>query len=327
VSKIAYESRRFTDDAQSVLVTAQRICDEYARQGLRLTLRQLYYQFIARNLFPDSRLVTLPDGNRTKNHDKNYKWLGNQVSDGRVAGLIDWNHITDTSRSPSGGDGGWDSPREFAQAAARQYTVTKWDNQPEYVEVWVEKEALAQVVRRTTSRWNVLSFACKGYTSQSAMHDAAQRIRVEEGQGRKATVIHLGDHDPSGLDMTRDIQDRLRLFWSDAEVDRIALNMDQVLALNPPPSPAKVTDSRARDYIEEYGEDSWELDAIEPAALDTLIEEAILGHLDMGLRQERLDLQDAKRRELSAIADNYDMLLDYAREQGWYEEEDNDQQD
>ena len=320
--KIAYETKRFTPEGELVIAQAERLCDEYARQGLRLTLRQLYYQFIARNLFPDSRLVTLPDGAQTKNHDKNYKWLGNLISDGRISGLIDWRHITDTSRAPQGGDSGFDSPREFLEAVVSSYRVTKWDNQPEYVEVWVEKEALNQVIRRTASRWNVTSFACKGYTSQSAMHDAAQRLRREEGTGKKVTIIHLGDHDPSGLDMSRDIQERLRMFWADATVDRIALNMDQVTELNPPPSPAKVTDPRGRGYVEEFGDDSWELDAIEPAALDTLIENAILEHLDMELRQERIELEERKQREIQAISDNYDDMLAYAVAQGWWDGDD-----
>lgn len=112
------------------------------------------------------------------------------------------------------------------------------------------------------------------------------------------------------------------MFWSDAHVDRIALNMDQIEELNPPPSPAKITDSRATAYIEEFGEDSWELDAIEPAALDTLIEAAILEHLDMDLRQERIELEERKQREIQAIADNYDSMLEYARDNGWWTEED-----
>ncbi len=115
--------------------------------------------------------------------------------------------------------------------------------------------------------------------------------------------------------MTRDIQDRLRMFRSSARVDRIALNMDQIIALDPPPSPAKITDPRARDYIERYGDESWELDAIDPAALDGLVERAILSHLDLDLRQLRLDREEAEKVQLAAIADNYDLLLGYLRDE------------
>jgi len=312
MSKIAYETRRFTSDAETVLVQASQICDEYARQGYGLTLRQLYYQFIARDLFPESRRDLLMG---TKNTEKNYKWLGTVVSDGRIAGRLDWSHISDRTRSPQGGDSGWDSPRQIIETSAGQYGITHWDGQPEYVEVWVEKEALADVISRTSGRWDVTSFACKGYTSQSSMHTAARRLRAREAEGRKVTVIHLDDHDPSGVDMTRDIQDRLRMFRSSARVDRIALNMDQIIALDPPPSPAKITDPRARDYIERYGDESWELDAIDPAALDGLVERAILSHLDLDLRQLRLDREEAEKVQLAAIADNYDLLLGYLRDE------------
>ena len=318
MSKIMYEDRRFRPVSHGVIAQAERLCDEYARQGYQLTLRQLYYQFIARNLFPDAWMNEAG----TKNHEGNYDRLGKLISDARIAGLIDWAHIMDRTRSPSGGDSGWNSPREIIESSADQYGITHWDNQPEYVEVWVEKEALADVISRTSNRWDVTSFACKGYTSQSSMHTAARRIRYQEAKGRKATIIHLGDHDPSGIDMTRDIQDRLAMFWSEATVDRIALNMDQIEELNPPPSPAKVTDSRANDYIDRFGTDSWELDAIEPAALDTLVEGAILSHLNMGLRQERLDREEREKVQLSAIADNYDLMLDYLRSENLLEEDD-----
>jgi hypothetical protein len=319
MSKILYESRRFTPDAEAVLAQAGEICDEYARQGYGLTLRQLYYQFIARDLFPDSRRDMLMG---TKNTEKNYKWLGTVISDGRIAGRLDWAHISDRTRSPQGGDSGWDSPRQIIESSADQYGISHWDGQPEYVEVWVEKEALADVISRTSNRWDVTSFACKGYTSQSSMHTAARRLRSMEMTGRKVTVIHLGDHDPSGMDMTRDIQDRLAMFRSAASVDRIALNMDQIEELNPPPSPAKITDPRARDYIEMYGDQSWELDAIDPAALDTLVEGAILEHLDLTLRQERLDQEEREKVQLSAIADNYDLLLEYLRSENLLDEDD-----
>lgn len=80
----------------------------------------------------------------------------------------------------------------------------------------------------------------------------------------RRVILHLGDHDPSGIDMTRDISDRLELFGADVEVKRIALNWDQIDEFTPPPNPAKLSDSRAGAYIAEYGDESWELDALEP---------------------------------------------------------------
>ena len=328
--KTNFSGEGFKGAALDVITQAETICAEYAAQGLTLTLRQLYYRFIARDLFPESRRDAVSG---TQNTERNYKWLGDLVSRGRVAGMIDWSHITDRTREPDFRDRGWDSPADILAAIAEQYKIPRWTGQPEYVEVWVEKEALAEVIRRTAGRWDVTSFACKGSPSTSSMYEAGMRLRRQERGGRKCSVIYLGDHDPTGIDISRDIADRLALFGSRADVERIALNMDQVLALNPPPSPVKVSDSRTSGYINRFGTDEcWELDAIEPADLDTLIEGAILAHLDLDLRQERLGQEERERAQLTAVHENWPDVLawmlaeDLVREPGEDEPEDGDDQ-
>lgn len=320
MSKIAYARQRFNDAAAAVIAEAERICDDYAAQGYQLTLRQLYYRFIAGDLLPESRRDPVLG---TKNTERNYKWLGELVSSGRIAGLIDWAHITDRTRTPDIEDQGWSSPESMMTSAADGYVISHWEGQPEYVEVWVEKEALGQVIRQAAGAWDVSSFACKGSPSTSAMHDAAVRFRRKERRGHKVTVIYLGDHDPTGIDISRDIQDRLALFLSAARVDRIALNMDQVEALNPPPSPVKVTDSRTNGYIDRFGTDEcWELDAIEPADLDAMIQAAIQEHLDPVMRQARLDREERERGQLVAVRDNWPGILAWLGEEGLLDDED-----
>lgn len=318
MSKIMFAAQRFTETGLAVITEAERICDDYARQGYQLTLRQLYYRFIAGNLFPDSRSFQIPGSDAyTKNTERNYKWLGDLVSNGRIAGLIDWAHITDRTRALNPEDQGWDSPESMLHSASAGYSIPHWEGQPEYIEVWVEKEALGQVVRQAAGTWDVSSFACKGSPSTSSMYQAAVRFRRQERAGRKTTVIYLGDHDPTGIDISRDVQDRLALFRSTVQVERIALNMDQVLALNPPPSPVKVTDSRTNGYIEQFGTDEcWELDAIEPADLDTLIQDAIQAHLDLDLRQARLDREEQERTQLTAVYENWPDVLAWMRTTG-----------
>jgi hypothetical protein len=311
MSKFRYEDRRFTPAAREVVDTADRICAEYAAQGYTLTLRGLYYQFIRRNAFPDSRM----NAAGTKNHQQNYKWLGDLVSDARVAGLIDWNHIEDTTRETSGGDGGWDDPADAIAAMERWYSIPHWPGQSSYLEVWVEKEALLDVVSRPASRWNVASMACKGNPSTSAVRLAAQRLRQFEREGRKTEVIYLGDHDPTGLDISRDIQDRLTMFRSTAEVDRIALNFDQVTD-DLPPSPAKLTDSRAQGYIELYGDDTWELDALEPQVLDALVEEAILARLNRPLYEARVEEEERQKQVLQDLSANWSEILSHMVAEG-----------
>jgi len=314
MSKILYAPQRFTDAATDVILRAEQFCDQYAAQGYQLTLRQLYYRFIATDAFPDSRI---DPASGTKNTERNYKWLGDLVSKARVGGMIDWTHIQDRGRETSGGDSGWRSPESAVYSIARAYGITHWDGQPEYCEVWVEKDALSQVIEQVAGRWDVTSFACKGSPSTSAMHEAAQRLRGYEDSGRKTTVIYLGDHDPTGIDISRDIQDRLRLFWSEAVVNRIALNWDQITD-DLPPSPVKLTDSRASGYIDTFGTDEcWELDALEPQALDALIEAAILEHLDLDLRQARLDREERERAALTAIYENYAAVQSFLHDEGY----------
>jgi hypothetical protein len=320
--KIKYADRKFSPVAQAVIDQAEAICDEYAAQGYNLTLRGLYYQFIRRDAFPESRR----NAAGTKNHQQNYKWLGDLVSDARIGGLVDWSHIDDPTRSAEGGDAGWQSPGDAVASINDWYSIPKWDGQDHYLEVWVEKEALADVISRPCSRWNVRYMACKGSPSTSAMRKAAQRLRAQEREGKKTEVIYLGDHDPTGLDISRDVQDRLEMFWSGATVDRIALNMDQITP-DLPPSPAKLTDSRAAGYIDLYGDDTWELDALEPAFLDGLVEDAILQRLDRSLWDARVRQEEHEKRQLQALSDNWLEILSHMVDQGMVDEDTGDEAD
>jgi hypothetical protein len=174
----------------------------------------------------------------------------------------------------------WDNPSEIIEDAAEQYRRNLWEGQPNYVEVWVEKDALIGIIEQAAKKLDTPCFSCRGFTSSTALWDAADRLKQHGKNGQDCFIIHLGDHDPSGLDMTRDIRDRLQLFGASVAVERIALNMNQIQQYNPPPNPAKMTDTRSKKYIKQYGATSWELDAIEPSELDRLITAAIKNRLD-----------------------------------------------
>lgn len=300
--KIRYQNINFKADSVDMIRKANAVCQAYANAGYNLTLRQLYYQFVSRDWITNTQ--------------QSYKRLGSIVNDARLAGLIDWNHLEDRTRNLAR-LAQWDDPEHAMDAIATQYRTRLWDTQPWYVEVWVEKEALADVVSRPADRWFVPYFACKGYTSQSEMWRAGQRLLEREQAGKKTLIIHLGDHDPSGIDMTRDIETRLWTFGSEVEVKRIALNFDQVEQYDPPPNPAKLTDSRAESYVEIYGYESWELDALDPATLDALIDGEIQEHLD--LEQWNIDhaAMETERAILSAIRDNWPVVRAFARSSGW----------
>lgn len=286
---IKYVSKKFNPKSEQTIETANKIIEEYEGQGYELTLRQLYYQFVARDLI--------------ENTERSYKNLGSLINDARLAGLIDWNAIQDRTRNLQGNIH-YDSPAHRIDNCVRDYAIDKWKNQEYRVEVWVEKDALVGILEGVCGELDVDFFSCRGYTSQSEMWVAAQRLRRYERNGQETIIIHLGDHDPSGKDMSRDVQDRLRLFGSSVTVERIALNMDQVRKYKPPPNPAKVTDSRAGGYIREFGNKSWELDALEPSVLSEMIERNVLSYRDEDIWQENSDREETEKAVLQKIAED-----------------------
>ncbi len=296
MARIAYEDWRPNDRSLSIVQIANNICAEYRSQGYDLTLRQLYYQFVARDFLPNSQ--------------RSYDNLGATINKARLAGLLDWNYIVDRTRNLRGFIT-YDDPADLIARNERQFRLDKWRGQDHAVEVWVEKEALAGVISRAADQRGVNYFSCRGYVSQSELHAAAERHLDYQDQGKQVAVIHLGDHDPSGIDMTRDIEDRLRLFGANTTIQRIALNWDQVEHYNPPPNPAKLTDSRAKGYIAEYGASSWELDALDPNTLSNLIIEKIDTYLDRDLYLDVIDEEREGRAQLAKVSQNWHDVTDW----------------
>lgn len=336
-----YENRNFKPARLAMIEQANAICEEYAAEGLVLTLRQLFYQFVARDLIP--------------NKQTEYDRLGELCRDARMAGLMDWDHLIDRTRNLQSFKT-YDSPEAAMKEAADRYHRDLWAPQKQRLEVWIEKDAAIGVVEGVCRANSVPFFSCRGYTSMSEMHDAAQRLRWHMEQGNKVTVLHIGDHDPSGLDMSRDIEDRLRSFihvdWKginadtmplvpsnprgytrgdfyDAmrtkmveqgstigaptkpwEVKRIALNVDQIERYSPPPNPAKQSDARFRSYMEATGLDqSWELDALEPRVMQDLIQHEIDRARDDAVWANEEMRMDNERAVITGISQRWDEVV------------------
>jgi len=299
--KIEFVSKNFSASSKALIDTVNSIVSEYARQGYRLSLRQLYYQLVARDYIPNSV--------------QSYKRVGGIVSDARDAGLIDWDAIEDRGRVPQL-PAAWESPAEIVKAAAEQFRVNRWEGQENYVEVMVEKDALSGILLPVCRRLHVRFTANKGYSSSTAMFDAGERIREiltdGEGSANYAHIIYFGDHDPSGLDMTRDIKERITQYCrlDDVEnylsIHRLALNYDQVEQWNPPPNPAKETDSRFVGYQAEFGDESWELDAVEPRTLANLVEERIKSLIDDDIWNSVAKRETKMKNELLKFAKEYE---------------------
>lgn len=310
----AFIDRAFQPKALSTIAMANTILAEYRRQGFKLTLRQLYYQFVARDLLPNTM--------------RSYKNLGSVVSDGRMAGLIDWDSIEDRLRSVERVST-WESPETIIEAVAKQYKRDLWEGQMTRCEVWVEKDALTGVIEPTCRRLRVPWFACRGYVSQSAQYEAAQRFIEHFNAGvHRVVVFHLGDHDPSGIDMTRENREKINLLaradetGQAVEFQRLALNMDQVHEYRPPPNRAKVSDSRIEGYREEFGDESWELDALEPRVLADLIDDAVAAEIDDDLWVEQATRENSELAVLRGISERFNEVADFLGDTSGEEDDD-----
>jgi len=322
-----FEPTQLSSESRELVTTMNRILRNYQSQGYDLSLRQLYYQLVSRNIIT--------------NEEKSYKRIGSILSDARLAGLVDWSMIVDRGRECVQ-NSHWDSPASIVDACANQFRFDTWQDQPWHIEVMVEKQALEGVLEPVCRRLDIPFTANKGYSSSSAMHEAGKRMKSKLDTGRNICVIYLGDHDPSGIDMSRDVEDRLKIFagyrfWAptkdededpefyrkaketlnaryftrylndaydglEFKVERAALNMDQIDEYNPPPNPAKITDSRAESYIRKFGNESWELDALEPSVLAGLVEKLVEQYRDDNLYDEALTRQDEAREKIKNVA-------------------------
>lgn len=292
--KECFQEWKPSGKSRVMIEKVNEILGVYDAQGYVLTLRQLYYQLVSRDVIPNSI--------------QSYKRLGHVVNQGRLGGLVDWRMIEDRIRVPKGRNH-WDDPAETIISAQHSYYRSRWEDQGRYIEVWCEKDAVSNILQPVCSEYDVVFMANRGYSSQSAMYDAAQRLDSAIMDGKIVSVIYMGDHDPSGIDMTRDIRERLGMFLRNGEevnfVTRAALNMDQVRKYDPPENPAKTSDSRFRSYVRKYGSSSWELDALEPKVLAEITKSLITCHIDEQkwsavekLEEEHKQLISRKAQEL-----------------------------
>lgn len=293
--KQAFIKKKFSAESYALVKTVNEILEEYRKQNFRLSLRQLYYQLVARDIVP--------------NTVQSYKRIGGIVSDARQAGMVDWEMIEDRGRETVA-VAHWRNPAEIIRSAAHQFRIDKWENQSHHVEVMVEKDALSGVLEPVCSELDIPITANKGYSSSSTMYAIGQRLAKLSEDGKEITVIYLGDHDPSGIDMTRDVEERLTMYseleTKEIQVIRLALNMPQIEEWGPPENPAKQTDSRFEAYSVKYGNSSWELDAVEPRQLAGLVRGIVLQRRDDDRWTDSVATEKRMRADLLAFANTYE---------------------
>lgn len=260
-----------------------------AQYDMALTLRQIYYRLVAAGLIPNRRTA--------------YNGLSAQLVKAREAREVDERRIVDRSRSTI--DRAFDSPQDFFEAAVwtceNRFFRRFWTTQDVYVEAWVEKDALSQVIAGAVEGLNTIVAPSRGYSSFSYVRDACRRFERNRGDADQVVILHLGDHDPSGLDMTRDLRERFVSYSYEfdfrVEVKRIALTFDQVQERDLIPNPTKIQDPRAQGYIDQYGDECWELDAIEPDELVGMVEEAVRDEITDPDAWDEIKAQDERERK------------------------------
>jgi hypothetical protein len=284
------------------LTTINKIIEEYQKAGYKLTLRQLYYQLVSRDIIP--------------NQQKEYAKLSTILVKGRMGGVVDWDAIEDRVRVPYLPYWVHDVP-DAVQDAIDQYRLNRQAAQDTYIETWCEKDALSGVLKRVTSHYHVNLMVNRGYSSCSAMYDAYQRMKLQIKYKKKVVCLYLGDFDPSGLDMVRDIKERLEEFGlkynSPDELEEgaftikhIALTKEQIDQYNPPKNPAKITDPRAKWYIQQYGNSSWEVDALNPETLHELIKKNVESLIDLKQFNAKIKQEEMDKKELQVFRDEYE---------------------
>lgn len=292
----------FRTKTRKVIEQANQVIAEYDARGFKLTVRQLYYQFVARDWL--------------KNTPQNYERLASIVDDARKAGLIDWAAIIDRTRFlrriPDFAD-----PQAFLETVKHQYAEDIWRDQDYYPEVWIEKDALLGVIEDVCNELRIPYFACRGYPSSSELYRAAKRLRRKRDQGKWPIVFYLGDHDPSGLHMgLNNAPDLIATFGrsNDIDVKMIALTRDQIDEHNPPPNYAKESDARYNWYTFQTGlEECWELDALDPGVIDALIRSNFDEIVDREKFDARLADEQTNRDHLFDAIDNWPDIVTYLK--------------
>ena len=261
------------DSTRELIEAARAELEQYRP----MTLRQVYYRLVA--------------GQVLENTLRRYKALGVALVKARQEGIIPWNWIEDRLRRPRHVSM-WDDLADFAETAARAYRRDVWATQPDYLEVWLEKDALSGVFEQVLGRYGITLNVGRGYDSWSSIQEAAQRLD-------SATVFHFGDFDPSGVDMVRSLEQRLGFFGCYPEIVKVALTLEDIERYDLPPAMAKRTDSRTPAFVAKYGDVSVELDALPPSVLGQRLETTVCERLDMDAmsdvwEQEKLERQALK---------------------------------
>lgn len=250
-----------------------------------LTLRGLHYRLVASGM---------------TNSIQHYKRVVSAMIKARWDGIVDFNSFSDHDRSMIGSTSWFGTSVEEEVIKGKKqvrlwmnnYFKNRWENQPCYPEIFIEKKALQGVFGPVCEKWNITLGACKGYPSLTFLNEAHYRFDDAFDNEKIPIILYFGDYDPSGEDIPRSIKENLHNLGTDVEVKRIALMKDQVLEWKLPPAPAKITDSRTAKWD---GLGQVELDAVDPDKIQSLCNQAIESIFDEELYDELMEQEESEK--------------------------------
>ncbi|OGZ78565.1 MAG: hypothetical protein A2360_04365 [Candidatus Staskawiczbacteria bacterium RIFOXYB1_FULL_32_11] len=192
----------------------------------------------------------------------------------------------------------WIDLKDFFATVKNSYKRNKWQGQENYVEVWLEKDALAGVFEPITRKYDLNLSIGRGYQSLSSLNDAVNRFPID----KDIRILYFGDFDPTGLDIPRSAEENLNKHFGLYPIfERLALTEDDIAKYKLPPAPTKNTDSRAHAFVKEHGNITVELDALPPDVLTKRIEENIVKNLDMVQFMQDLNTEKREIEELNKL--------------------------
>ncbi len=260
-----------------------KIAKEVLDQVSPLPIRGLYYQIISR---PDSPI---------EHNQKEYKKVCKAMQVARERGIIPWDAFVDETRRVIAANG-WVDLKDYTQSLADYYRRDRLQSQDTYLELWLEKEALAQVLEPFVYKYGIKVRIGRGYTSSSALNKFATEVK---GETRPIKILYCGDWDPSGLDIDRSFSENLYQFFRvRTEVERVALTEQDIKTLPQNFTPVKPSDPRSKNYVRQYGNKSWELDALSVPELRKRVVAAIERNIDMTKFGQQLADEEAETKKL-----------------------------
>lgn len=259
---------------------------EIAEADQPCTCRQLFYRLVSRGLIEK----TEGEYNNT---------VIRLLSRMRLSNELPWTWVSDNTRWVRRASS-HANLLALLEDCQNTYRRDMWRNQPSYVEIWCEKDALAGVLSEVTYGYDVPLYVSRGYSSLSFLKTAADSLAAQD---RDCYIYHFGDHDPSGVDIGKQIERRLREFAPDTAITfaKVAVTAEQIEALNLLTRPTKKTDTRSRTFVGE----SVDVDAIPPSDLRQLCKDCIVQHIDADEWNQTCDIEAAERESFAAFAEKW----------------------